>query len=338
EESGYVAKGYVKSLNANITRMEMAKLLAAYLEIEGIKMEESPFADTSDSVVLALYEKGIIEGSIENGQRLFKGKDYIKRSEICKELCLSMDYVAENFVIVAGNRAPINFNLEMSSYDKSLFRTEGDRIYYDDSENIPRYGIDVSAYQGVIDWEKAKADGVEFAIIRLGYRGYTAGAIQDDPNFEANIKGAIEAGVEVGIYFFSQAINTAEAIEEANYVLAKIEGYDVSWPVVFDWEPLYYYGSRTAKYSGKTVSDCAIAFMDTVMAAGYDTMMYYNKSLAYLHLDLERLESYDTWLAQYAVSAPDYIYAFDMWQYGTAEIDGIEGPVDVNIAFKNYNE
>ena len=108
--------------------------------------------------------------------------------------------------------------------------------------------------------------------------------------------------------------------------------------MVFDWEPLYYYGSRTAKYSGKTVTDCAIAFMDTVSAAGYDTMMYFNKSLAYLHLDLERLESYDIWLAQYAVSAPDYIYAFDMWQYGTAEIDGIEGPVDVNLAFKNYNE
>jgi len=338
EKRGYVAKGYVKSLNANITRMEMAKLLAAYLEIEGVRLEENPFADTSEPVIMALYKEGIIEGSIENGLRLFKGGDYIKRSEICKELCLSMDYVAENFVLVAGDRAPINFDLPMSSYDVEKFRTEGDRIYYDDPDADIRYGIDVSAYQGEIDWQKVASDGVDFAIIRLGYRGYTAGALMDDPCFEANIKGAAEAGIDVGVYFFSQALNTREALEEAEYVLSVIEPYDVSWPVVFDWEPLYYYGSRTANYSGKTVTDCAIAFMDKVKAAGYDTMVYFNKSLAYLRLDLERLQYYDVWLAQYATQAPDYIYAYDMWQYGTAEIDGIDGPVDVNIAFRDYGK
>ena len=108
--------------------------------------------------------------------------------------------------------------------------------------------------------------------------------------------------------------------------------------MVFDWEPLYYYGSRSANYNGKTVTACANAFMDRVEQEGYQSMMYYNKSLAYLRLDLPALEGRNIWLAQYSVEAPDYIYAFDMWQYGTAKVDGIEGIVDMNIAFRDFAE
>ncbi len=338
EKKGYVPAGSVKNLDAVIKRSDIARLMVEFLELDTTVLPENPFADTNDPNVLALYAEGIFEGSVVDGKRYFKGGDNIKRGEIAKVLCLSSDYVDKYFVCVAGDRARINFDLEMNPYDSSLFRYEGDRIVYDDPELDVRYGIDVSYYQHDIDWEKVAADGVDFAIIRVGYRGYTAGALNMDECFRANIEGAIDAGLDVGVYFFSQAISAAEALEEAEYLLDAIDGYALNYPVVFDWEPLYNYGSRTASYSGKVVTDCAVTFMERIAEAGYIPMMYYNKTMAYLKLDLERLEDYEIWLAQYAVPAPDYIYDFDMWQYGTAAVDGIEGEVDVNISFKDYSK
>ncbi len=338
EKKGYVPAGSVKNLDAEISRSDIARLMVKFLELDTASLPENPFEDTSDPNVLALYAVGIFEGSVVDGKRYFKGADPIKRGEIAKVLCLGSDYVDEYFVCVAGDRARINFDLEMNPYDSSLFRYEGDRIVYDDPELDVRYGIDVSYYQNGIDWQKVAADGVDFAIIRVGYRGYTAGALNMDECFETNIKGALDAGLDVGVYFFSQAISAAEALEEAEYLLDAIDGYDLSYPVVFDWEPLFNYGSRTASYSGKVVTDCAVTFMERIAEAGYMPMMYYNKTMAYLKLDLERLEDYEIWLAQYAVPSPDYIYDFDMWQYGTAAVDGIDGEVDVNISFKDYSK
>ena len=339
EEKGYVKKDSVKDLNADITRDDIASLLAAFLELDLKDLPENPFADTKSSAVLALYAEGIFEGSInkENGKRYFKGGDKIKRSEISTALCRTMDYVERTWVLISGYRVPINYDLKMQSYDKEKFIADGDRIYYGDPELDVRYGIDVSQHQYDIDWQRVATDGVDFAIIRMGYRGYTKGSLKEDPYFKANIEGALAAGIDVGIYFFSQAVSEKEALEEAEFVLEAIKDYDVSYPVVFDWEPQHYAGSRTDSYSGKTVTDCAIAFMERIEKAGYTPMMYYNKTMAYLKLDLERLEGYETWLAQYAVDAPDYIYHFDMWQYGCAAgINGISGEVDVNICFKDY--
>lgn len=336
EEKGYLKKGSVKNLNANITRLEIAELMAAVLELDTKNLPENPFADTNSSSVLALYAEGIFEGSLVEGKRYFKGGDNIKRSEISTALCRTLDYVERTWVLISGYRVPINYDLKMQPYDEDKFFSEGDRIYYGDSGLDVRYGIDVSQYQKEIDWGRVAGDGVDFAIIRVGYRGYTAGALKMDPYFEDNIKGALAAGIDVGIYFFSQAISKEEAVEEAEYVLDAIEGYDISYPVVFDWEPLHYASSRTNVYDGKTVTDCAIAFMERIAEAGYTPMMYYNKTMAYLKLDIARLEGYNTWLAQYAVEAPDYIYHFDMWQYGTAAIDGIAGQVDVNISFADF--
>lgn len=338
EARGYVKKDSVKNLNAEITRNEIAVLLAAYLELDtkGVSIE-NPFEDTTLSAALALYAEGIFEGSVDSkGDRYFKGADKIKRSEVSTALCRAMDYVAENFVCISGDRAKIDFSLKMQDYDPEKFFTEGDRIYYSDGNLDVRYGIDVSQHQYDIDWEAVAGDGVDFAIIRMGYRGYSKGALNVDPYFEDNIKEAIAAGIDVGVYFFSQAVSVKEALEEAEYVLEAIKAYDVSYPVVFDWEPMHYSGSRTDSYDGKVISDCAIAFMDRVAEAGYTPMMYYNKTMAYLKLDVVRLESYPTWLAQYAVEVPDYIYDFDMWQYGTAEVEGIEGECDVNISFVDF--
>jgi len=338
EAKGYVAKDSVKDLNAEMTRNEIASLMAAYLELDTKSISiANPFEDTNLSAALALYAEGIFEGSLDkDGKRWFKGADKIKRSEISTALCRAIDYVDENFVCISGDRAKINFNLKMQNYDPEKFFTEGDRIYYSDSGLDVRYGIDVSQHQNAIDWDKVAGNGVDFAIIRMGYRGYSKGALNTDPYFEYNVESALAAGIDVGIYFFSQAVSVEEALEEAEYMLAAIKDYDVSYPVVFDWEPMHYSGSRTNTYDGKVVTDCAIAFMDRVAEAGYTPMMYYNKSMAYLRLDVERLEAYPTWLAQYSAEYPDYIYHFDMWQYGTAAVDGVEGECDVNISFVDF--
>ncbi len=338
EKKGFVKQGSVKDLDANISRDEIAQLMVAFLELDTSVLPENPFEDTKNPAVLALYAEGILEGSIENGKRYFKGGDNIRRSEIAKVLCLSMDYVDKTFVCVSGDRARINYDLTMNPYDSEKFFSDGDRIYYNDPELELRYGIDVSYYQDEIDWKKVAADGVDFAIIRVGYRGYSEGTLNMDTYFEANVKGALDAGLDVGLYFFSQAVSVEEAVEEAEYLLDAIEGYEINYPVVFDWEPLHYAASRTNVYDGKVVTDCAVAFMERIAEAGYIPMMYYNKTMAYLKLDLERLAGYETWLAQYSVAAPDYIYDFDMWQYGTAAVDGINGEVDVNISFKDYSE
>ena len=338
EAKGYLKKGYVTDLEAPVTRDEIADLAAAALELSVPEGMENPFADTRRESVLALYAEGIMEGSIEGGQRLYKGETNIRRSEICAVLCRMEDYVDRTWVIFSGYRVPINFDLPANPYDNSAFKKQDDRIYYEGEGFDIRYGIDVSEHQGVIDWSKVAADGIDFAIIRAGYRGYSAGAPNTDKYFLENLQGAINAGLDVGVYFFSQAINTKEAVEEAEYVLSLIEGYEITYPIVFDWEPLSYSGSRTKTYDGGVVTDCALAFTRRIAEAGYRGMVYYNKTMAYLKLDLPRLQDEEIWFAQYNTLYPTYIYHYDMWQYGTAKVSGISGQVDMNISFVDYSK
>ncbi|MBO5976136.1 MAG: glycoside hydrolase family 25 protein, partial [Oscillospiraceae bacterium] len=335
-EEGFLKSAAGIKLNAYISRSDAAKLLAAFLELEQEAEMKNPFIDTEDPAVLALYHTGIVDGTLEDKRRYFKGEDSIKRSELCKILSLGKEYVEENFISIMGDRVKINFDLPMNELDESRFLSYKDRIYYDDASMDIRYGVDVSQHQYDIDWKALAADGFDYAIIRIGYRGYTEGKMSIDPYFEKNMKGAAEAGLDVGVYFFSQATSVEEALEEADYVLEAIEGYEINYPVVFDWEPMFVGGSRTAAYDGDIVTDASIAFMNRIAEAGYMPMTYYNKSIAYLKLDLEKLDGYPVWLAQYATEAPDYIYRFDMWQYGTAQVDGVEGECDVNISFRDF--
>ena len=166
-------------------------------------------------------------------------------------------------------------------------------------------------------------------VARCGYRGGSAeGKLAEDSYFQDNIRGALENGIEVGVYFFSQATSVAEALEELDFTLNLIRGWDVTMPVVFDWEQ---YGSRTQSPNWSTVTDCIVAFCDGVAAAGYTPVTYYNPSMAYLRLDLPRLQNYTTWLAHY-VDVSTYYYDFQMWQYGSSgSVDGIQGRVDMDI-------
>ncbi len=199
-----------------------------------------------------------------------------------------------------------------------------------------KIGVDVSEYQGVINWEQVKNAGVEFAIIRAGYRTYGGGVITLDNSLITNIDGANAAGIDVGVYFFSQAITPEEAIEEADAVLDAVAGRTITYPIVFDWEIIYDDTARTDTMTVEGLADCCVAFCERVKSAGYTPMVYQNASTSTHKLDLPRIKDYDFWLAEYT-DFPTFYYEYDMWQYTSkGTIPGIEGNVDINISFKDF--
>lgn len=194
-------------------------------------------------------------------------------------------------------------------------------------------GIDVSEWQDNINWQKVKEAGVEYAMIRVGYRGWKTGELCQDPYAQANYAGASAAGIKVGAYFFSQAINVAEAVEEANYLAGLIKDWNVEMPVVFDWEFYPDDSARTAKVDARTLTDCSKAFCDAVAAAGYEPMIYFNISHSQDNIYIRELTDYKFWLANYD-TVPNHPYKVDMWQYTDAgTVPGISTDVDINLYF-----
>lgn len=233
---------------------------------------------------------------------------------------------------------PVISGIKQNTYDMDNFSVD-DRYrmsYTVDGEESSYFGIDVSSYQKDIDWQLVKEDGVEFAFLRIGYRGYGAeGKLCADEYFVQNYEAAHDAGIDLGVYFFSQATSVAEAVEEAEFVLSLLENRTLEYPIVFDWENIYTGDPedipRTDDMMPQTLTLSAIAFCEAVKDAGYEAMIYTNKKLATIKYDLRQLSDYPVWLAYYDTDL-DYYYDFDIWQYGTAQVDGIEGEVDVNIA------
>ena len=163
-----------------------------------------------------------------------------------------------------------------NSYDPAGFYEEGGFKRYKSADTIASVGVDVSSHQQDIDWELVAANGVEFAMIRVGYRGYTEGEIQPDDYFTQNIEGALAAGLDVGVYFFSQALDEKEAIDEANFVLESIKDYPLSYPVIFDWEDIQA-DARTDGMDSVQLTKNAIAFCGAVEKAGYRAGVYFNQ-------------------------------------------------------------
>ena len=213
------------------------------------------------------------------------------------------------------------------------FAAEGPVRYLGQEYDVLR-GIDVSEHQREIDWRQAAASGLDFACVRLGRRGYTEGGLFDDPWFEKNVKGASEAGLKTGVYFFSQAVNVAEAIEEANFVLMRIAPYGIDAPVVYDWEMVAEEDSRTTELSDATRTDCAVAFCETIRRAGYTPCVYFNRDMGYYGYDLTRLTDYMFWFTLPESPFPNFYYACDMWQYSFSEqVPGVTGYADMNLWF-----
>lgn len=193
-------------------------------------------------------------------------------------------------------------------------------------------GIDVSEFQEVTDWAQVKAAGVEFVMIRVGYRGYGTGAIRGDSSAAEHYAGARAAGLKVGAYFFSQAVTVEEAVEEARFLLQAVEHWDVEMPLVFDWE---YMGSdtRTGEMDPELLTECTRAFCRVIRRAGYRPMVYFNITQSRELLYLEELTDFDWWLARYADSM-DFEYRVQMWQYtDRGNVPGITGEVDLNLWF-----
>ena len=189
-------------------------------------------------------------------------------------------------------------------------------------------GIDVSVFQGVIDWQKVKAAGITFAFIRVGGRYYGSGGMYDDSNFVTNIKGAIAAGIKVGVYFFTQAINNSEALEEAIYTINKIRGYNISMPVVIDTESTP--NGRHNKISVATRTSVIKTFCDRIQAAGYTPMIYASTSWLNNQLNMSALSNYLVWVAQYYYKVT-YNGAYSCWQYtSSGKVNGISGNVDMD--------
>ena len=223
---------------------------------------------------------------------------------------------------------PVLENVPVNGFAAEAFHRDGaGYLRYADAP----LGVDVSSYQGEIDWERVAASGVKFAMIRAGLRGYTKGGLMEDSMFRRNIEGALAAGLDVGVYFFSQAVSVAEAEEEADVLLELVEGYDLSYPLVYDWETVEDDAARTVGVGSDMVTDCARAFCERVAAAGYTPMVYFNLDQGYLSYHLDELTDFLFWLAEYR-DCPSFYYHYDFLQYthqGT--VDGIEGYVDLDL-------
>lgn len=247
----------------------------------------------------------------------------------------------DDIVLISGGKyhfLPIREDLAQHSYvqDNLQVLENGRYQYVENGQVVSHMGIDVSKYQGRIDWEKVAADGVEFVFLRLGLRGYESGKLVEDETFQTNIRGALAHGIKVGVYFFSQAVTEEEAVEEANFVLERIAPYQIECPVVFDVEKVNSSTARMNQLTPQERTNVTIAFMDTIKAAGYKSMFYHNMETALMLLELERLQDYDRWFAYYGEDLY-YPYAYGVWQYSEkGSIQGISGEVDLNIAFEMW--
>lgn len=214
----------------------------------------------------------------------------------------------------------------------------GDRfLRYLGDEFTALQGIDVSTFQGEIDWSAVAADGIEFAMIRIGGRGYGSGSIYEDDRFLTNAQGALDNGVRVGAYFFSQAVDPAEAEEEAEVVLEYLSALpegSVTMPVAFDWEMVSGDETRTGSMDPQTLTASAVAFCRRIAEAGYTPAVYAYPYLAYEMYDLSQLTDWPLWISTLNEN-PDFRYAFAMWQYSeNGTVDGIGSRVDLDLWFE----
>lgn len=264
---------------------------------------------------------------------IYEGCSYYKESE--KESAKE----TFQFVDVKGveYEAPLLENVPMNTYDYDLLSKKNGYPCYTDKDGkvISKLGIDVSEYQNPVNWQQVKNAGVEYVMIRVGYRGYgEEGRLVEDAMFRSHMEGAVAAGLEVGVYFFSQAINEKETLEEVQFVLDRIKEYPVTYPVVYDTEEIKDDVARTDNLTEEQFTQNCITFCDAIREAGYDTMIYANMKWMAFTLDMRKLTEYEKWYADYE-PVPQCPYEFSMWQYTEAgQLPGIEGNVDLNLWFE----
>lgn len=232
-------------------------------------------------------------------------------------------------------KVPYNAEATKNEYNWEEYLQNQDGHYkYEDEKYKSKLGIDVSSHQKNIDWKKVKEDGVEFAILRLGYRGYgESGKIVIDSSFEQNYKKAREQGIEIGVYFFSQAISIDEVKEEADFVMKNLQGKEIAYPVVYDLERIKNDTARTDNLTEDEITKMMLEFCKIIEQNGYTPCIYGNAKTFTTKTKLEQFNSYQKWYADYQ-EKPIYPYEFNIWQYTeTGKINGITGNVDIDIQF-----
>lgn len=344
ESLGCVTPGGIADLDAPIDRLSIAGIAAIAMGLQPAA-GPTPFSDVDNGYVLALYEAGIVTGDTSGSQRFYNPGGSITRAEMCTIVSRINGYETPNdpalsgYIEYGGKQIPLLRNVPTAPYNKDLFVRDGSRMYYNDPSYTTALGIDVSSHQKEIDWQKVADSGIAFAMIRVGYRGYgSEGTLNMDPYFQQNLIGATAAGLKIGVYFYSQAITATEAAEEAQFVLNALGGFPLTYPVVYDWETVSADGARTKGLDNATLTDCAVTFCEMVAMSGYSPMIYYNLPVGYTHYQLDRLTAYDKWFAQYtSKNQPDMYYDYRIWQYtDSGSVPGIEGKVDMNLAFIPY--
>ena len=313
----------------------------------------------------ALTQKEELEQQLENGSYISKYESDKQteeaasksREELLGEIRSKMEegttlltLLEELFPekIVAGDRGKyfffdVNEKMEKNPYTFDVFNYpvlneetnhyEGEVSLKEETDATARKGVDVSKFQGEVDWNKVKNDGVDYAYMRLGYRGYESGKIVMDETYEDNVTGCNEAGIETGVYFFTEATSEREAREEAEYVLENIEGYRIDLPIVIDVEESASEDSRTKDLTREERTEIVKAFCDRIEESGHKSMIYGNLKSFMVMMDVEELEDYDKWFAYYKYPLR-FPYKVKMWQYTCrGDINGLKGGADINIEF-----
>ena len=267
--------------------------------------------------------------------------DAIQPSEIYTPGITTGEYITYD-----NQQIPVYADRARNTFSQGDFVWNGDRLEYVGDAYDTRFGIDVSAYQNrasenqTIDWNAVRNDGVEFAMVRIGLRGYSTGAINADAFYEQNIRGALEAGIETGVYFFAQAITVEEAIEEADFVISLLDSLDVeiNGPVAYDWE-MHDSTYRVYGTTPEMATACAVAFCERIAEAGYTPMVYAGQYVSYIKYDQGALAPYLSWYPEYKSTSstnlyPTLYYHMNYWQFSSScSIDGIGGRVDANLQF-----
>lgn len=300
-------------------------------------MAETPEATYTLSEVESMVEDAKMEGSEEGAQQVREDikTAYMSGTGIVHELRL----LFPNDIVFYSNGkyqfVPISDTIPARTYDPAglVQNARGEMEYQQDGQTVSLKGIDLSRYQGEVNWPLVAADGVDYAMIRVGIRGYGTGEIVLDDTFDTNMQGATGNGIEVGAYFFTQATSEAEAIEEANAVIEALAPYNVTYPIAIDVEDVNDSAARTANLTAKERTDYVIAFCETIEAAGYTPMIYGNLKSYCEMLEMERLNEYQKWFAFYDTYVY-FPYEISMWQYtDSGVVNGIDGKVDLNISF-----
>lgn len=222
-------------------------------------------------------------------------------------------------------------------FEANLTREEG-RLSYKDGKREAVLGVDLSKYNGNVDFKKLKDAGIQFAMLRLGSRGYGSGTITLDDKFVEYAQNAAVSGIMTGAYFYSSAINETEAVEEANYIVGAVSGFNVKYPIAIDIERVSGDSSRTEKLTNEERTKIVKTFCDTVKGYGYNPIIYSTRDMLISGLNLEELDEYDVWLADEQIPT-DYPYRFSIWQYSQrGNIEGVDGDVDLDLCFVKYEE